>query len=117
MAPITEHDVLNAFMGQNLLKTYQYRKSKHERLRNVACDIFAIHGIELDLSTADKERAFLPLILHLDAICKRVATAKKTPKKHVFDFFPDKDKIFYSEAAYPNAVFIKTVQEPDLESR
>ena len=113
MAPITEHDVLNALIHANLGKPNQYRSSKHEKLKNVACDIFALHGNELDLSTQAKEKAFLPLILHLDRICNKVNDAKKTPKKSVFDFFPQKDKIYYSEAHYPDAIFIKKVQEPE----
>ena len=117
MAPITEHDVVNAFIHQNLGKAYQYRRSKHEKLRNVAWDIFTLHGIELDLSTVKKEKAFLPLILHLDAISNRIKTALKTPKKSVLEFFPEKDKIFYSEAAYPNAIFVKKVEVQEPESR
>ena len=117
MAPtITEHDVINAIVHGDICKPYQYHKSKHEKLRNVLCDTFALHGIQLDLSTVAKEKAFLPLILKLDKLVDKLKNARKNPKVSFWDSFPNKDKIFYSEAQYKDAIFIK-VQEPDLEPR
>ena len=108
MAPtITEHQVLDAFFAQKLGKTYQQVKIKHDRLKRTVADIFAFYGVELDLSTTDKEKAFLPLILHFDYIAKKIKNFQKISKSAVYEAFPDKNKPFFSDNLYKDAPFIK----------
>ena len=113
---ITEHHVLDAYFALNLGQKYKNIKVRHDKLQKTVADIFAFYGVELDLSTTEKQKAFLPLILHMGHMLNKIGHVQKNSRSRddIYKAFPDKFKPFYKapEKPDPKANFIK-VQEPD----
>ena len=64
-------------------------------------------GIEIDLSTPEKERAFHGLVLHYSYIVRKIQKHLRNGKKGVLAKFPDKTKPFYV-LSLPHPIFVKS---------
>ena len=70
-------------------------------------DIFAFHGVEIDLSSEDQQDQFKPYTLHYKYIVGKIQRLIKSGgRDHVLSKFPDKAKPFYLPSN--NDVFVKS---------
>ena len=104
MAAITEHDVINTYFDLGLGPKFQTNQQNKYQLGCI--EVFANRGIEIDISTSEKQNAFKPYELHYKYVVTKIQTHLRSGKEYVFKKFPDKTKPFYLPST--NDIFVKS---------
>ena len=107
---ITEQQVLLSYVNQKLSTKYLERSSTktHRGTRQLE-DIFADFGCEVDQSTPEKSKKFVPLVLQFQRLVEKYQKAYNSKKNEelAIQSITTENKVFYSKARHPKLEFLQ----------
>ena len=107
---ITERQVLFSYVKQKLSTKYLERSSTktHRGTRQLE-DIFADFGYQVDQSTPEKSKKFVPLVLQFLRLVKKYQEAYNSKKNEelAIQSITTQNKVFYSKARHPKLEFLQ----------
>ena len=107
---ITESQVLFSHVRLKLATLYLEESSQCQSDTRRCQEIFADFGLQVDLSTPEKSKKFLGLVLHYQRLVKKYQTEKKnirSDKEAIESIAKKRNEVFYSKKKYPNLVFVE----------
>ena len=96
MGSITEHQVVAAYLEQNLGEKYRSVPNTVDKFQKACLDVFTFYNFKVDLSAEENSEKFKAFVLHYKKIVKKIQDAKSNWRKSVYHKFPDAAKLFYS---------------------
>ena len=104
MTTITVHQVVAAYLEQNLGEKYRLLPNTTDKFKSACLDVFTFYHFQVDLSTEENSEKFKKFVLHYKQIARKIQDAKSNHRKSVYHKFPDAAKLFYSPD--PDITFI-----------
>ena len=107
---ITERQVLFSYVTQKLSTKYLEKSSTktHRGTRQLE-DIFADFGYQVDQSTPEKAKKFIPLVLHFQRLVEKYQKAyhSKKDEELAIQSITTENKVFYSKPKHPKLEFLQ----------
>ena len=108
MGTISEHQVIAAYLEQNLGEKYRSVPNTVDKIQTACLDVFTFYNFKVDLSAEENVEKFKAFVLQYKKIAKKIQDAKSNWRKSVYHKFPDATKLFYSPD--PDTTFITQQQ-------